>query len=340
VTPDQAIDESVSGFYAKVNDPVLTDIELDFGDIIVYDLYPEPVPDLFAGTQLVVAGRYKGQGFETVTLNGLVNDQKTSFAYTEQRFRGEGGQDYLPRLWATRKIGALLNQVRLQGPEEELIDQIVRLSIRYGIITEYTSFLVTEPDVLGNAAQESIVEGEYERALEEPPAASGMDAVERAAEEWKISGAEVPLGPSEFTDIVKTVGSRTYKHISGVWVDTRFDPEAMSTQKVPFLSEDYFYLVDASPELAAAFALGERVISISGGIAYEVVGSEEQGDEVTLPPTPEAGSPNTSDETESESDTSTNGDSSSDGFRLPGCPAAALVLGVMLLPVKRRKSKI
>jgi Ca-activated chloride channel family protein len=337
VTPDQAIDESVSGFYAKVNDPVLTDLELDFGDIIVYDVYPEPLPDLFAGTQIVVVGRYKSQGFETVTLSGLVNGQKTSFAYPEQRFRGEGGQDYLPRLWATRKIGALLNKVRLQGAEEELIDQIVRLSIRYGIITEYTSFLVTEPEVFGNTAQESIIEGEYERALEAAPSVSGMDAVERAAEESKISGAEVPVGPSELTNAVKIAGSNTYKFSSGVWVDTRYDPETMFTQKVPFLSEDYFKLVNSSEDLASAFALGERVIAISGGIAYEVVGSDEPGDEITLPQVTGEDPSDASDDSSTGSDPSHDQDPASGSSTLPGCPAAVFALGMALLPIVRKK---
>ncbi len=337
VTPDQAIDETISAFYAKVNDPVLTDIEIDFGDIIVYDVYPEPLPDLFAGTQLVVVGRYKSQGFETVTLSGQVNGRKTSFAYPEQRFRGEGGQDYLPRLWATRKIGALLNQVRLEGAEKELIDQIVRLSIRYGIITEYTSFLVTEPEVFGNAAQESIVEGEYDRALEAAPSFTGMDAVERAAEQSKISAAEVPVGPSEFANIVRIAGANTYKYSDGVWVDTRFDPETMSTQKVPFLSEDYFDLVNVSGELAAAFALGERVIVVSGGIAYEVIGSEETGDEITLPPTVEPDLIDNSDPSSSGSDSSQDQDPASSSPSLPGCPAVGFVIGVALLPIIRGK---
>jgi len=337
VTPDQAIDETISGFYTKVNDPVLTDIELDFGDFIVYDVYPDPLPDLFAGSQLVVVGRYKSHGFDTVTLSGSVNGRETSFEYPEQQFRSEGGQDYLPRLWATRKIGALLNQVRLQGAQEELIDQIVRLSIRYGIITEYTSFLVTEPEVLGDAAQQSIIEGAFEQALESAPAVTGMDAVERAAEESKITGAEVPVGPSEYGDIVKIAGSRTYKYVDGVWVDTRFDPEIQATQKVPFLSEDYFDLVATSPELAAAFAQGERVIAIYGGIAYEVVGSDEIGDEIIIPVIVEPDASEPSEGSIDDVDPIEEQFPSSGNTKLPGCPAVALVVGMAMLPIVRGK---
>jgi Ca-activated chloride channel family protein len=340
VTPDQAIDETVSGFYAKVTDPVLANVEIDFGDITVYDLYPEPLPDLFAGMQLVVVGRYKSYGTETIELTGDVNGRSDSFAYPDQRFRAEGGSDFLPRLWATRKIGALLNQIRLQGPEEELIDQIVRLSIRYGIITPYTSFLVTEPNALGDAAQEWIAENEYSRALEAPTQASGMDAVERAAEESKIMGADVASGPSnELADVVRIAGSNTFKYIDGVWVDTRYDPDSMTTQKVPFLSEDYFALADASESLATAFALGERVIAVSGGVAYEVVGAEETGDEITLPPASDADRQDDSslDAVQEEEQRASESNEGSGSF--PGCPAVALAIGMVVIPVGYCKRK-
>jgi len=332
VTPDQAIDETVSGFYAKVNDPVLTNIELDFGDIIVYDVHPEPLPDLFAGTQVVIVGRYKTDGVETLGLSGLVNGRLTSFEYPEQVFRARGGQKFLPRLWATRKIGSLLNQVRLHGPEEELIDQIVGLSIRYGIITEYTSFLVTEHNALGDAAREVIVEGEYNKAIEGAPDVSGMGAVERAAEANEIMSADIAAAaPSEFANVVRISGSNTFKLINGVWIDTRFDPDTDRTQKVPFLSDDYFELVSASEDLATAFSLGEHVIAISGGIAYEVVGTSESGDTITLPPVAEDDPV-----LETSSDDSSDSSSSS-GFTLPSCSSAFLAIGMVLIPLHRHR---
>lgn len=285
VTPDQAIDEVVSGFYTKINDPVLTDIELDFGEIIVYDLYPKPLPDLFAGMQLIAVGRYKDSGNETVRLAGDVNGKPFSFEYPQQRFRSMGGPDFLPRLWATRKIGALLNQIRLQGAEKELIDQIVQLSIRYGIITPYTSFLVTEPAVLGAAAQDAIASEAYENYLASPQAVVGEAAVERAAESAKIMGADLPSSPAaNMADLVRIAGANTFRLLDGKWIDTRFDPDHMQTQKVPFLSQDYFELASASADIATAFALGERVIVLLGENAYEVVGTDAEGDEITIPP--------------------------------------------------------
>ena len=76
--------------------------------------------------------------------------------------------------------------------EEETIDQVVRLSIRYGIVTEYTSYLVTEPKALGSNAWEDIAEEEYDRSFSAPTAPSyGQDAVEKAAGQGAMAEAEM-----------------------------------------------------------------------------------------------------------------------------------------------------
>lgn len=302
VLPGEPLDEILSAFYEKVSTPVLTDLELDFGGLSVYDVYPNPLPDLFSGSQIVVVGRYRGGGTETVTLSGIVNQEKQTFTFREQRFDRDSRGDEkvletIPRLWATRKIGHLLNQIRLHGPDQETIDQIVRLSIRYGIVTEYTSYLVTEPMALGNAAQEDIAKQEFDSAFAAPAEPShGQDAVEKAAGQGAMAEAEAPVegleqvGGIQVNDVVRTVGSQTFLYVDGLWIDTRFDPDTMETVKVSFLSDEYFALVDARPELAAAFALGEQVVAFSDGTPYEVVSADEEGDEFEVPdayPTPE-----------------------------------------------------
>lgn len=333
VTPDQAIDETVSGFYAKVNDPVLTGLGIDFGDVIVYDIYPEPLPDLFAGSQLVLVGRYKGSGFETVTLTGEVNGEFQEFRYPEQRFRSSGGAEFLPRLWATRKIGGLLNQVRLEGPEEELVDQIVRLSIRYGIITPYTSFLVTESNTFGEDAQETIIEEAFESMMTAPRDVTGMGAVERAAEQSKIMSADIAAElPQNSIDLIRLAGPNTFRMVDGVWIDTRYDPDSMEIQSVPFLSDDYFKLADMSEDIAAALALGDQVIVVTGENAYQIIGSDEEGDPV------EFEIPLIDDDLEEESTVGPDTEElpSEDGFNF-GCPGAALALGLVGVPLVRRK---
>jgi Ca-activated chloride channel family protein len=337
VTPGESIDEAVSGFYARVSAPVLTDLELDLGNVEAFDLYPAALPDLFAGGQLVVVGRYRQPGEGTIRLSGSAEGRPRTFSYPDQTFRASSGPDFLPRLWATRKIGALLNEIRLNGPEEEVIEQIVRLSIRYGIVTPYTSYLVTEPEALGANALEGIVADEFQRMLAAPTQVSGEAAVEQSAAASGFGGADVAVAPpSDAADIVRIAGSRAFRLVDGVWIDTAFDPDSMTTLKVAFASEDYFALAASRPDLAAAFALGDRVILLVGGEAYEVVASDEAGDPITIPPALAPGSDEQAPAPDHPIREESAPDRSPSGFSLP-CPGSAMLLGVVAVSWRTRR---
>lgn len=293
VQPGERLDESISSFYTKISTPVLTNLEMEFGELRTYDIYPSPLPDLFSGSQIIVVGRYREGGLTEVTLTGDVNGESQIFRFPEQRFTQRSLDESeslaaLPRLWATRKIGYLLNQVRLQGANQELIDQIVRLSIRYGIITPYTSYLVTEPLPLGASAQEDIANQAYESLQAMPTAApSGQAAVQKAADQGAMAEAEVPAAPSEdMAQKVRILGAKTFVENEGRWIDTAYDPERDKTVKVTFLSQDYFHLVAAQPDLAAAFAIAPAVTVLINGVAYEVVDEGTEVEPVDIPITP------------------------------------------------------
>lgn len=278
VVPGEPLGEIVSTFYNNISLPVLTDLELDFGDLLVYDLYPHPLPDLFIGSQIVVVGRYRDGGLTQVTLSGSADGRIEQFEYQNQRFDEQNRQitgvmRSLPSLWATRKIGYLLQQVRLNGPDQEIIDEIVNLSIRYGIVTPYTSYLVTELLPLGAEEQERIADEEFNRFSEkvELPA-FGQQAIEEAEGQNSMASADaVAPAPMEVMEKVRTVGQRTFIHSDGKWIDTRFDPEHMETIEIEFLSDEYFLIAKERPDLAEAFALGSRVIVVDGEYTYEVV---------------------------------------------------------------------
>ena len=292
VKPGEALDEILSAFYARISTPVLTNLQLDFGGLDVYDLYPSPLPDLFRGSQVVVVGRYRSGGTFDVTLTGDVNGETMRFTYSDQVFVKDttglsGPLTGLPRLWATRKIGYLLNQIRLQGVDEETVDQIVRLSIRYGIVTPYTSYLVTEPELLGSANQDEVVREAYNDLMAQPTQVSGEAAVNKAADQGALWAAEAPP-PAVVTEEgavsapIRIAGDHTFIQQDGVWLDTTYDPQTMTTVKVSFLSTEYFQLAAARPDVAAALALGDRVIVLVDGVAYEVTTELVTGD-VPLP---------------------------------------------------------
>lgn len=289
VRPGQAIDEAVGSFYTKVSTPVLTDVTVDYGDIIVEQTYPTEMPDLFAGSQLVIAGRYREGGPTTITLRGQLNGQEQSFIYEDNTFRPSGGPAFIPRLWATRAIGHLLTEIRLHGENPELVQSVVDLSIRHGIITPYTSFLIEEDDILTQSGRAQVAE-EALRMAEAPAPVSGADAVEAAVAESALADAESlqPLpaptagGQNDSRPAIRTTGSKTFLLQDGVWIDTTFDPSRQQAEAVEFLSDTYFELLEAAPRLGSYLALGPRVIVVYEGIAYEIV--EEGGSSsITLP---------------------------------------------------------
>ncbi len=293
VRPFQAIDEQVSAFYARVSAPVLTNIALDFGGITVEQLYPAELPDLFAGTQLVLTGRYRNGGAATITLTGQVNGRAQTYTYADHTFRNSGGDAFIPRLWATRAIGHLLTQIRLQGENPELVQSVVNLSIRYGIITPYTSYLIEEEDIFSQTGRQGIAEGET--AVGAPRSVTEM--VGEAADSAEMAAAEAPMAlptmtaggvssPGQtavaVTEVVRLVGSKTFVLRNGLWIDTAYDADSMTPQPVGFASDAYFDLIAAAPELGRYLALGQRVLVVYGGQAYEVVeGAGETA--VTLP---------------------------------------------------------
>jgi Ca-activated chloride channel family protein len=298
IQPGQNLDEVVSGFYESISTPVLTNLSLDFGSLATYDVYPDPLPDLFAGSQVVIVGRYRQGGTVDVTLKGEVNGQSQTLTFPGQAFTEDNREASdtlasLPRLWATRKVGYLLNKIRLQGVDQESVDQIVKLSIRYGIVTPYTSYLVTEPTALGQENQDRLAQQVYENYLAAPaPSTTGKAAVDQAAGAGGMSQAEqAPALPSTAsnsgaaTQTVQVIGTRTFLYSQGVWTDTAYDPQTMKPVQVSFLSADYFKLVESRSELASAFALGTNVIVVVDGNAYQVVADNTSVPPVDVPTT-------------------------------------------------------
>jgi Ca-activated chloride channel homolog len=282
VRPEEAIDEKVSAFYAKVSTPLLADLEIDFGRVGVEDVYPYPLPDLFAGTQLLVVGRYQGGGETSITVGGEVNGQRQTFTYEGLTFQQDAGEEFIARLWATRKIGYLLQQIRLHGEADELVDEIVDLSVRYGIITPYTSFLVEETELALREGGRSQIAEEVAVQATRTVESSGRAAVDRSVQEKALSEASAPAAPPMAEGVemggtgegaaspVRHVGAKTFVLHAAVWTDTTFDPDRMEAVPVSFGSDDYFDLLASRPEWGRYFALGEHVIVVLEGTAYEI----------------------------------------------------------------------
>ncbi|NKB67181.1 MAG: VWA domain-containing protein [Candidatus Latescibacteria bacterium] len=261
VRPGEDIAQAVAAFYAKVSNPVLTALRLNLEGGRRSDFYPPELPDLFSGAQLVQLGRLQASGAVQVELAGVLAGAQRVF--TASFARDDSGPEFLPRLWATRKVGFLLDQIRLNGEDDELVEEIVALSRRYGIITPYTSFLIVEDEVPVPVLEEA-------DALR---ADSGAEAVSAAQQVRSYANAGTTTRVRSAA--VRYVGDKTfYERVEG-WRDSRFDSDA-PVQVLAFGSEAYFTLVADRPQLGRYLALGRRVEVVFEDVQYRIVETATQ----------------------------------------------------------------
>jgi Ca-activated chloride channel family protein len=116
---------------------------INWGKMVVKDVYPQTLPDLFAGQQLTVFGRYENSGDAAIQLVGTRLGRKDVQTF-EGTFGAETGNSFVEKIWAGRHVGFLLDEIRLRGEKQELKDEVIRLSRLYGIQTPYTSYLILE----------------------------------------------------------------------------------------------------------------------------------------------------------------------------------------------------
>jgi Ca-activated chloride channel family protein len=133
-----------------------------------------------------------------IRLHGDVNGAPRDFVY-EATFAEENADNpFIPRLWAMREVGFLLEQIRLHGEEKELKDEVLALSREYGIMTPYTSYLILESDAdyekHGIARKTVMRAGEREeRVVAEALRPYPAKAADRAGTEVATAPAAVPL---------------------------------------------------------------------------------------------------------------------------------------------------
>jgi Ca-activated chloride channel family protein len=263
------------------------------------------MPDLFRGTQVTLIGRYRNPSDvrnAVLRLRGRTGAATRTFTYNDVDFPlNEERNDFLPRLWATRRVGWLMEQIRTNGEQKELTDEIVDLGTRYGIVTPYTSYLAVEPerasvtvrsegDLRALPMSRPSVSGRRggvggsgaatARDMPAPPpkeaakATTGAVAVQQSKRE-RAQQEAVTIDAEDDALRVKTgaqkVGDKTFYLREGVWVDSEFKAEAkLPETTLAFGSDEYFDLIKREPQLARFFSLGERVLVVYKGRVYRV----------------------------------------------------------------------
>lgn len=308
VLPNEDLEIAISSLVDKIGHPVLTDLSVKFEGAEVHDLQPAQVPDLFRGDQLSLVGRYVKEGKARVRIEGLLaGSGKRSWEWSLDLPGRQEENDFLPRLWATRQVGYLLDQIRLQGEDEELKREIVRLALKFGIVTPYTSYLVTEEepqlaanrpgvraairDVGGSAGGEAkpgatgafgmpgapAVARAREGLVGQPTGPQAIDAATTTAAMRKTSVATA--GAEAVTNAKDLAGKIFYLDgESGYWVDVDYTDDLREVT-VKYLSDVYLKLCRARPDIARWLAAGEKVKVRLGDVGLVV--AEDVADNIT-----------------------------------------------------------
>jgi Ca-activated chloride channel family protein len=271
VKPEENIETKVASFFSKVSEPVLSDISLDFGHVRVRDIYPETLPDIFNGSQLVLFGRYEEGENTAIRLTGEVRGREREFFY-DARFHKENEEnDFIPRLWASRKIAYLVNEIRLHGEKDELVDEVIELSKEYGIITPYTSYLIVEEEP--ELAQEirlrpgTVTFEDAKRAGDAWSSVRGGRAVELSAD---ISEAEAStVMPASREELVRHISGKAFYGSDDDWRDGDYE-EGMKIVEIEFMSREYFDLLSEHPGIGKFLSLGKNVTFVFEGTAYRI----------------------------------------------------------------------
>jgi Ca-activated chloride channel family protein len=279
VEPAEDVEQALGSLAAKIQHPVLTDLELGDTPVRLTEMYPLELPDLFAGEELIVFGRYESQNRDrsgSLAVQGRRAGRTERFSTNVEFAAHELGNDFIPRLWASRKLGHLTRQIRIEGHSTDLEREIRETALRYGLLSEYTSYLVQEPNVVAQnvrgRAQPSAQRVDSGFAgvaggVRAGSGAVGRTAVQEAkkARERRVMADEAAL--EEFEEDAaenlpadaRIAGGRMFALRDSVWTDVRHH-DSLPVVEIEVYSTTYFELLRALPELEQWFKAFDSVL--------------------------------------------------------------------------------
>jgi Ca-activated chloride channel homolog len=288
VRPDESVERAVGIVASRLTNPLVTDVRVRADGVRLLKTHPSGPVDIFAGEDLVILARYDGSGDAVVRFDGQTSDGPVSWG-TRVRFPERSRENaYVARLWATQRVGYLSAEKRKHGGSREVDDEIRELGERYGIPTEFSSYLVLEPGMnaaamdsraqIGRGSSLSRGGTRLEAITTTGAAAPAAVAAERTFEAAKTSSAQRSATNMAAADSssglrddarMRRVGNVTLLLKGDVWTDAKFRKDAPVLRVKPF-SDAYFKLMEMVPELREAFSFSERLIVSGRSMAIEL----------------------------------------------------------------------
>ena len=143
VRQDEDPKVAVEQFYERIAKPYLTDIEIDWKNLKVSEVYPAKIPDLFSAEPLFIYGIYTDPGEDVITIKGKIGGKVVTFPVEVKFFEDNPENSALSSIWARQKIKELNNQ-QFRGDIPEIADQITALALEFKLMSKYTSFVAVE----------------------------------------------------------------------------------------------------------------------------------------------------------------------------------------------------
>jgi Ca-activated chloride channel family protein len=296
VKPNENIEAQVAALYNKVASPLLTGLKLTFefdtksAEYVspMSRVYPKELTDLFQGEQLVVVGRYKQNGAARATLTGTLAGAERSFSTAVNFVNHSTGETngFVEKLWATRRVGEIIDELDLKGHNQELIDELVQMSIKHGIITPYTSFLADEGTNLTARRDLSFRAGDEVR--KKLSVAEGQAGFAQRAAKGGLQRAAAPAGASSgrgggvtYEDAdglrkeaatVRALGQKTFFKKDSGWQESTLTPEEIKDAvKIVQFSPEYFELAAShGGTLSKYLVFNEPVLLNLDGKTYQI----------------------------------------------------------------------
>lgn len=301
VLAGEDVEVKVAQVFRRLSVPVLAEPRLSVLDANgrrapgrVRDVTPLVLPDLFEGDQLVVLGEYIGEAPLRFELDGVYLGRRQTFLLPCALDRPHREHSFVPRLWASRKIALLIDAIRSMGADiatgsaasslhadpraKELIDEIVRLSTEFGILTEYTAFLAQEgvelADIpLVNRMGAQLLDQRAQKVR------SGVESVNQELNQIKMKNLSALNHKNAFLDAqlrkveenrVQQTNDLAFFRRGAAWVDSRVARKTAAPapdQTVDFGSPEFFRLLERLVQLNRQGALalrGDIVIEVDG----------------------------------------------------------------------------
>ena len=183
VKPDEKIEDAVSKLYGHIEDPIFSEVSFEFAMKNEPDkkyftnlVYPSEPTDVFAGEQIVLVGRYSASGDITISAKGKIGDKDVQFDFDGSLIEksSDSSYAYVERLWAARRVGEIIDQLDLNGMNQELMDELLKLAKEHGILTPYTSFLADDSVALNDASNNRLAASNFDAMASQTSNSSGF----------------------------------------------------------------------------------------------------------------------------------------------------------------------